>query len=86
MSDEEQRRWSTGSRCEDGLEGRHDLDKVTQKDLLTIADLQNWIGLGRSKSYQLVQTGEIPSYRIGKLIRLRRSDVEEWLNRNRYRL
>lgn len=59
------------------------MDKCEEKEWLTIADFQNWIGLGRSKAYQLVQSGEIPSYRIGRVVRLRRKDVEAWLAENR---
>ncbi len=57
----------------------------TEKEWLTVLELHNWIGLGRSKAYELIQTGEIPSYRIGRVIRIRRQDVEDWLEKNRYR-
>lgn len=55
----------------------------TQKEWLTVTDLQAWLGLGRSKAYQLVQSGEIPSHHIGRIRRVRRRDVEAWLERNR---
>lgn len=50
---------------------------------LTIADLAAWLKVGKSVAYQLVSTGEIPGYRIGQAIRVRRKDVEEWLEINR---
>ncbi len=55
----------------------------THKEWLTVADLQSWLGLGRSKAYQLVQSGEIPSHHIGRIRRVRRRDVEAWLERNK---
>jgi excisionase family DNA binding protein len=60
------------------------MDKLDEKEWLTVAELHDWLGLGRSKAYELIQTGEIPSHRIGRVIRVRRQDVEEWLQNNRY--
>ena len=47
--------------------------------------LVRWLGIGRTKTYEMLSSGEIPSYRIGRLLRIRRQDVEAWLERNRYR-
>lgn len=33
------------------------------------------LGIGRGLAYRLVQTGEIPSLRLGRLIRVRRSEL-----------
>jgi excisionase family DNA binding protein len=54
----------------------------TEKEWLTIAELQDWLGLGRSKAYELTATREIPSYRIGRILRVRRQDVEQWLEQH----
>ena len=53
-------------------------------EFLTVASLQAWLDLGRTKTYGLIQTGEIPSHRIGRVIRVRKRDVEEWLERTRF--
>lgn len=37
---------------------------------------------GRTKIYELLQTGEIPSYRVGKNRIVRRTEVLAWLNRH----
>jgi len=34
---------------------------------------------GRTKTYELLQTGEIPSYRVGRNRIVRRGDVLAWL-------
>ena len=62
------------------------VEKATQieQEWLTVNDFQCWLGLGRSKSYELIQTGEVPSYRIGRVLRVRRQDVEAWLETNCY--
>jgi excisionase family DNA binding protein len=54
------------------------------KEMGSPKDLQQWLGCGRTKVYELLQAGEIPSYRIGRLVRVRRKDVEEFLERHRY--
>lgn len=48
-------------------------------------ELWRWLGLGRTKTYELLQSGEIPSYKIGRVRRIRRQDIEAWLKRKRCR-
>jgi putative molybdopterin biosynthesis protein len=55
------------------------------EEWLTIEELGRWLRLGRSKTYELIWNGEIPAYRIGRVLRIRRRDVEAWLESNRYR-
>jgi excisionase family DNA binding protein len=52
--------------------------------LISPAELQAWLACGRTKVYELLQTGEIPNYRVGRLVRVRKEDVEEYLERNRH--
>jgi excisionase family DNA binding protein len=49
-------------------------------------ELWRWLGLGRTKIYELLRSGEIPSYKIGRVRCIRRRDIEAWLERNRSRL
>lgn len=49
-------------------------------------ELWRWLGLGRTKTYELLQSGEIPSHKIGRVRRIRRRDVETWLELNRCQL
>jgi excisionase family DNA binding protein len=55
-----------------------------QKEWFTTDELIRWLGIGRTKTYELLRTGEIPSYKIGRVRRIRRGDVEAWLERNKY--
>ena len=54
------------------------------KEWLTVADLCELLGIGRTLAYQLVAERTIPAVRIGRAIRVRKVDVEEWLEENRY--
>ena len=56
--------------------------KAEEKEWFATDELVRWLGLGRTKTYELVNT-EIPSYKIGRLRRIRRQDVEAWLEQNR---
>jgi len=58
---------------------------VEQKEWFTADELVRWLGLGRTKTYEMLRSGEIPSYKIGRVRRIRRQDLEVWLERNRFR-
>ena len=58
---------------------------VEQKEWFTTDELVRWLGLGRTKTYEMLRSGEIPSYKIGRVRRSRRQDVEAWLESNRFR-
>jgi excisionase family DNA binding protein len=55
--------------------------EAESKDWYSPDELWQWLGLGRTKTYELLRSGEIPSYRIG---RIRREDIEAWLEQNKY--
>ena len=57
--------------------------RIVPEDLLTVAELQRLLSLGRTKTYELIASREIPSYKIGNAVRVRRQDVEEFLDRCR---
>jgi len=53
------------------------------EELLTVEQVQELLKVGRTFAYSLVRSGELPSYRIGRLLRIRRRDVEHWLENQR---
>ncbi len=58
------------------------------KEFFSSEELQAWLGLGRTKVFELLNDPNpdrgIPNYRIGRKIIIRRRDVESWLEQNRY--
>jgi len=54
-----------------------------EKEWFTTDELIQWLGIGRTKTYELLRRGEIHSYKIGRVRRIRRRDIEAWLERNR---
>jgi len=53
------------------------------KEFLTIGELSKYLNLKRSTLYGLVESGELPHYKIGRLIRFRKSDVDRWMEDHR---
>jgi excisionase family DNA binding protein len=54
-------------------------------DLLSITDVCQELGMGKSWIYRRIQSGEIPSVKLGRNIKVRREDLEGYLEAQRYR-
>lgn len=52
------------------------------KDMLTVKDLQDKLGCGRNKVYQLLASKTLPSIRIGKQYYIPIEEYSRWVNRN----
>ena len=48
--------------------------------IYTIPEVAQYLKLSKSKVYHLVQTGQMPHIRIGKNVRVRESDLKEWID------
>ncbi len=46
------------------------------ESLLKPAEVAQILQISRAKAYQLLQRGEIPTVRIGTIVRVKRSDLE----------
>ena len=53
-------------------------------DLLSITDVCQELGMGKSWVYRRIQSGEIPSVKLGRNIKVRREDLEGYLDAQRY--
>jgi len=51
-------------------------------DLLSITEVCQWLGMGKSWVYQRINSGEIPSVKPGDNIKVRREDLEGYLETN----
>ncbi len=47
--------------------------------LLTVVQVEAALQLGRTRTYELLRSGEIPVRRVGRLIRVSRLALEEWV-------
>lgn len=48
--------------------------------LLRVSETAKIIGLGKSKTYDLIAKGELPSVRIGKCVRVPVASLKEWVD------
>ena len=53
-------------------------------DLLSVTDVCQELGMGKSWVYRHIQSGEIPSVKLGHNIKVRREDLEGYLENQRY--
>ncbi|MDD3021262.1 MAG: helix-turn-helix domain-containing protein [Alphaproteobacteria bacterium] len=50
--------------------------ELTPNEYLTPREVMDLLYIGKNTFYRLVNSGELPAFRIGKLWRVRREDVE----------
>ena len=72
---------------EEGLEGRVTYRPQSTDDfeLLSIAQVCQRLSMGKSWVYRRIHEGEIPSVKLGRTIKVRRSELEAYLEKHRYR-
>ena len=69
---------STGEEAQERPQERRGLD------LLSIPELCQELGMGKSWVYRRLRSGEIPSVKLGRSIKVKREDLEEYLEKHRY--
>ncbi len=58
-----------------------DTTGTVNKEIFSPGELAAFLGISRTSAYKLLQTGEIPSCRIGRLRRVRKQDVDAYLEK-----
>jgi excisionase family DNA binding protein len=53
------------------------------KEFLTIDDLSEYLNIKKSTLYSLVENEELPHYKIGRLVRFRRDELDNWVGKHR---
>jgi excisionase family DNA binding protein len=53
--------------------------------LLKAGDVAAFLNVSRSFAYHLLQTGELPTVRLGKSVRVRPQDLTEYIENNFHR-
>lgn len=56
-----------------------------EKEMMTVNDVQIYLGIGRDKAYTLLKSKSFPSMRIGKTYRVSKRELEDWVHKNAYR-
>jgi excisionase family DNA binding protein len=55
-----------------------------EQEFISLNQLQEILGIGRTKAYDLVTSGDLPAVRIGRSIRVDKRDLSDWLGRQKY--
>ena len=59
------------------------LEENISAEFFGIRAASTYLGIKVKTLYFLVEKGQVPHYRVGKLIRFKRSEIDEWMERNR---
>jgi excisionase family DNA binding protein len=54
-------------------------------ELLSIPEVCEVLGMGKSWTYRKLRSGEIPSIKLGRSVKVKREDLEEYLESQRHR-
>ena len=50
-----------------------------QRLLLRIPEVAETLGIGRSKIYEIIARGELPTVRVGRAVRISVTTLQEWV-------
>ena len=50
------------------------------EELMTFEETRKYLNIKRSFLYKLLQTGKIPGSKIGRIWRIRKSKLDQWLD------
>jgi excisionase family DNA binding protein len=73
--------------CEESIRGEAQERPQERRglELLSISELCQELGMGKSWIYRRLRSGEIPSVKLGRSIKVKREDLEEYLEKHRFR-
>ncbi len=54
-------------------------EDTPQRLLLRIPEVAKTLGIGRSKIYELIATGELPTIHVGRAVRISVSTLQKWV-------
>lgn len=54
-----------------------------KREYLKVPEVAEMLQIARSRAYELVGSGEIPSVRIGRSVRVSRKELDRWLEEHR---
>jgi excisionase family DNA binding protein len=55
---------------------------MNEERLLSVYDICKYLGIGRDTIYKWIETKELPAYRLGRLWKFKKEEVDKWVNKN----
>lgn len=56
--------------------------QLLNKEIMDVKELSKYLGIGKSKIYQLIREKKIPASKIGRQYRFSKSVIDSWLKEN----
>ena len=63
--------------------GANNWAEDSNSGFLNVAENAGYLGIKTSTVYSLVEAKQIPHYRIGRQIRFKKSDIDEWMEKQK---
>ena len=54
---------------------------MSEDEILTIKELASYIKIAEKTAYRYVSDGLIPGFKIGGALRFRKSEIDEWIDK-----
>ena len=58
------------------------MTNIAEREVVTVAEVARILGVSRLTAYHLVWDGRLPSFKVGRLIRVRKIDLAEYRKRH----
>lgn len=55
---------------------------MNKERLLSVEDICQYLGLSRDTVYKWIEAKKLPAYRLGRLWKFKKEDVDKWLEQN----
>ena len=55
---------------------------MIKERLLSVEDICQYLGLSRDTVYKWIENKGLPAYRLGRLWKFKKEDVDKWLEQN----
>lgn len=53
--------------------------QIVNKTWMNVREVASYLGISKETIYRRLETGSIPSHRLGKLYRFEKSEIDEWV-------
>lgn len=57
-----------------------------EKDVLTMKEAADYLRVCRATMYKIIESGELPAYKVCGTLRFERSEVKAYMQRNRVKV
>ncbi len=60
------------------------METAVRPEYLDYKQVEAYCGLSRTTCWRLIKAGEVEAVKIGRMVKVRRSSLDEYLDRNAY--